>query len=165
MRSILEQLSSSDASLPIRAPVVTIYKEKEKEAKGRPIEPLTLEETVDVTLEILEDNPATIIIDALDECDPSRRQDLLIALSRLIQNSASLLKVFVSSRDDHDIVHRLANSPNLYINASDNEKDIQDYVRIQVDKAIEEEKLLCGDVSEPLKGHIIHTLTSKAKGM
>ena len=165
LRSILEQLSSSDESLPIRDPVVKAYKEKKKEAKGRSPERLTLDETVDVILELLETNPAIIVIDALDECDPARRQDLFLALRKIIQESASLVKVFVSSRDDHDIVHQLHDSPNLYIHSEDNGADIDRFVHSQVAQAIRDEKLICGNVSESLRDHVIKTLTSKAEGM
>jgi hypothetical protein len=165
MRCILEQLSSEDADLPIRAPVVERYKIRTKDAKGRPPEKLDLDESVNAILEILSENPATIIIDALDECDSQRRQDLLLALTKLIRESESLLKIFVSSRDDHDIVHRLSGLPNLYISTHDNQKDIEDYVRLQVRRVIEEERLLCGGVSEDLQTLIVESLISQAQGM
>ena len=165
LRSILEQLSSSDADLPIRDPVVNAYKEKKNESKGRKPQKLTLDEAVDVILALLETNPAIIVIDALDECDSARRQLLFLALQKIIRRSANLVKVFVSSRDDHDIVHRLSNSPNLYINSNDNGKDIERFVHSQLDQRIKDEMLLCGVVSQSLKDHIIETLIAKAKGM
>jgi hypothetical protein len=116
---------------------------------------LDLDETVDTIMQLLTENPATIVIDALDECDPSIRQNFLLGLNKLIRKSPTLLKVFISSRDDHNIVHRLEKSPNLFINTSDNSKDIQNYIRSQVAKAIEDERLLCGDVSQELEEHIV----------
>ena len=142
-----------------------LYKEKLKKSKGREIQKLDLDEIVDIIMELLAENPATIVIDALDECDSSSRQNLLLALNKLVKTSPTILKVFVSSRDDHDIVHRLAKSPNLFISTSDNSKDIQDYIRSQVSLAIEDERLLCGDVSEELKEHIVQRLKAKAEGM
>jgi len=165
LRSILEQLSCSKSGLPIREPVVQAYTEKKEEARGGNPEKLMRDETVEVILALLESNPATIIIDALDECDSARRQDLLLDIQRIIRESASLVKFFVSSRDDHDIVCRLANSPNLYINVKDNSKDIECFVHSEVTKAIDYEKLICGNVSNDLKDHIIETLISKAEGM
>jgi hypothetical protein len=66
LRSILEQLSSSDLDLLIRLPVVQAYMGKRKETRGRKPEKLDLEETVEVILELAESNPATIVIDGLD---------------------------------------------------------------------------------------------------
>ena len=162
---ILEQLSSSDSDQPIRAPVLKLYEEKLKKSKRGEVQKLDLDEIVDTITKLLKKNPATIVIDALDECDSSSRQNLLLALNELLKSSPTILKVFVSSRDDHDIVHRLAKSPNLFISTSDNSKDIQDYIRFQVSLAIEDERLLCGDVSEELKEHIVQRLKAKAEGM
>lgn len=97
--------------------------------------------------------------------DPPRRQNLFLALRKIIQESASLVKVFVSSRDDHDIIHRLQNSPNLYIHSEDNGEDIDRFADSQVTPAIREEKLICGKVTRDLKDTIIKTLILKAEGM
>jgi hypothetical protein len=165
LRCILEQLSSSEVSEPIREPVARKYAEKKKEAKGRNPEKLMLDEAVDVILALLETNPATIVIDALDECDPNSRRELLDALDTIIHESASLVKVFASSRDDGDIVCELANSPNVFIQASDNKVDIERFVRTQVAEAIKKRRLIKGNVSEQLKGQIIRTLIDGAQGM
>jgi hypothetical protein len=145
--------------------VVKAYQEKKKEAKGRNPQKLTLDETVDLILVLLETKAATIIIDALDECNSARRQDLLLALQKLIKKSGSLVRIFVSSRDNHDIVKQLAESPNVYVNKYDNGKDIESFVHFQVEEAIKEKRLLCGCVSEYLKNNITKTLIEKAEGM
>ena len=165
LRSILEQLSSSDQDLPIREPVAQAYLLRRKEARGRKLERLGLDETVEIILELLDTNPATIVIDGLDECDPARRQDLLNALQTIIKVSNNVVKVFVSSRDDHDLVHRLSQTPNLYIRASDNKEDIERFVKSRVNESIKKEKLLCGIVSDSLRDIIVGTLIEKARGM
>jgi hypothetical protein len=165
LRSILEQLSSSELDLPIRDPVVKAYMEKKRDAKGRNPEKLILDKTMEVILALLKDIPATIVIDALDECDPDRRHELLEALDTIIQQSASLVKVFVSSRDDADIVCRLARSPNVFIRTSDNQVDIERFVRTEVTQAIKKGRLIKGNVSGQLEDLIIKTLIEGAKGM
>ncbi|KAF8846948.1 hypothetical protein BDZ45DRAFT_565841, partial [Acephala macrosclerotiorum] len=138
LRCILKQLSCSTANLPIREPLIVA---------------------------LLNENPATIVIDALDECNPKRRHELLRALDNIIQKSASLVKVFVSSRDDNDIVCRLEQSQNIFIKASDNGEDIERYVSVEVQKAVNEKRLLYGEVSETLQEKIRKTLISGAQGM
>lgn len=165
LRNILEQLCSLDAETPIRKPLSNAYLARKKEARGRKPEKLNLEETVDIILEVLETNPATIVIDGLDECDPIKRNDLLLALQKIITESNSIVKVFVSSRDDHDLVHHLVNSPNLYIHAADNTEDIMMFIRSRVQGAIRDGKLLCGRVSDRLKDIIIGRLIKEANGM
>jgi hypothetical protein len=167
MRSILKQLSCSDSFLPIREPVAKIYKERKKEANmdGSELEKLTITGCRDVILSLLESNPATIIIDAFDECNPARRDELRSALHEIIQGSAYVVKVFVSSRDDNDIVNWLEKSPNVFIRASDNGEDIERFVNSEVNHAIKRGKLLSGSVSEDLKSKITTTLIEGAQGM
>lgn len=122
-------------------------------------------ECVDVILALLKANPAIIFIDALDECDPLRRHELLEALDTIITQSENLVKVFVSSRDDNDIVYRLENSPNVYISASDNEEDIIQFVHQEVESTIRNRRLLAGLVSEDLRSKIETVLIAGAQGM
>jgi hypothetical protein len=135
MRSILEQLSGSNTDLQIKRPVVAAYKEKKIEVKGRMPEKLGILETVDLIVTLLNEDPAIIILDALDECDASERHKLLNALDTIIHESSSLVKVFVSSRDDGDLVCQLALSPNVFIRASDNGADIERFVHTEVARA------------------------------
>jgi predicted NACHT family NTPase len=48
----------------------------------------------------------TIVLDALDECDPKSRRHLVDAIELLLQQSGRPLKVFISSRPDRDIRER-----------------------------------------------------------
>jgi hypothetical protein len=167
LRCILKQLCSSGSDQPIQEPVVKEFKTRKEEAEDDGCEPtkLTLTETVGLIVTLLDSNPATIIIDALDECDPCRRHELLAALDRIIQESASLVKIFVSSRDDNDIVYRLRHSWNVYINAGDNSKDIERFVQAEVEQSIQNGRLLGGNVSQELKNQILMALGSGAQGM
>ena len=162
----MEQVSSNTAELPIREPVVKLYKQKKKENRDLPPkEPLTLNETTNILLKIFEENPVTIVIDALDECDPGERHNLLSALDTIIKESASLVHVFVSSRNDGDIVCQLEESPNIFIRASDNSADIARYVHDQVSEAIRKKRMARGKVSPETKELIISTLIEGAQGM
>ncbi|CZR67760.1 uncharacterized protein PAC_17659 [Phialocephala subalpina] len=150
LRCILKQLSCSTANLPIREPVASW---------------LNVSECEELIVALLNENPATIVIDALDECNAKRRHELLQALDNIIQRSASLVKIFVSSRDDNDIVCHLERSQNIFIKAIHNRADIERYVNVEVEKAIAERRLLCGDVSQSLQEKIRQTLISGAQGM
>ncbi|KAH0556821.1 hypothetical protein GP486_005389 [Trichoglossum hirsutum] len=161
IRSIVRQMSSLP-EVPI--PVAEIYEDRKKNhfAAG----PLSLEESTDIIIKLAADYICTTIaIDALDECDKNTRHRLLKTLDIIVQRSPSLVKIFVSSRDDQDIVLHLGSSPNLYIKASDNARDIQRYVETEVERAIENKRLLGGQVSKDLRKEIIGTLTKQAQGM
>lgn len=106
-----------------------------------------------------------ICIDALDECNKTTRDKLLHALEQILRSSTSLVKIFVTSRDDDDIVLHLDGSPNVYIKPDDNSGDIGCFVTAEVERCISEKKILRGGVSTELKERIIGTIISGAYGM
>ena len=144
-----------------------MYQRRKEDADQDGSEPvkLSVEYSTELIIALLDHNPATIVIDALDECQQNRRYELMNALNDIIKKSANLVKVFVSSRDDIDIVFKLAGVSNIFINASDNRKDIEDFVHHEVGRAITNGRLLHGQVSDELKSCIINTLIDGANGM
>ena len=111
--------------------------------------------------------PMTImIINALGEYDLEKRADLLQKFERILSESSSLVKIFVSSRNDQDIVSRLQDYPNLRIGLERNTDDIKRFVKTEVGKLIKEEELLrFGHAKEEIKTLIIETVTKGAAGM
>lgn len=159
--AIVKQLVVPGLGLP--KPILSKYKARKDEDSLRQ---LTLDESRELIISLVDIHPkTTIIIDALDETDPGRRQELLNTLEEIVSTSKGLLKIFVSSRDDNNISRKLENLPNLYIEASDNEEDIRSFVNREVTKAIDEGCLLHGIVPDELRQRIIFTLTSGARGM
>lgn len=163
--SILEQLTASFDEIP--EAVAQTFLQRKREARGREVEKLDFENTLDIILKLLDANPAIIVIDGLDECEPLTRQDLLNGLSRLLAESNNVVKVFVSSRDDHDIVHRLEKTPNIYVHVWDSDDDIRRFVESRVDESISTGKCLCGMTShtQNLRDTIVQTVVEKAQGM
>jgi len=126
---------------------------------------LPLHDTVDIILNLLKKNPATIIIDALDECDPSSRHELFEALDEIVAKSENIVKVFLTSRNDGDIVARLASTPNIYIDAQKNSSDIGRFITAELERVVQHKQLLRGQVSQGLKDLITSTLNDRADGM
>jgi len=161
--SIARQLSGDDPEYSIRLPLITTYnKHYDFGVKPRRLES---SECVELILALTDENPATIIIDALDECDAAHRYILMDALDEIMQRSSNIVKIFISSRDDGDIVCRLSGSPNLYISVEDNQEDIESFIDNQMEIAIASKRLLRGRVSEELASDISQTLKRDAQGM
>jgi hypothetical protein len=159
----VRQLSCFKPSLPLREPIVRKFEELEDEAfdpRG-----LTLEESKELIISLTDGFPATIVIDALDECDPQKLYELLKALTEMLKISTGLLKIFVSSRDNADIRRLLETLPNLCIHAADNSEDIQRFIQLEVGQSIDDGRLLGGDVSLELRDLITKTLSDGADGM
>ena len=106
MGALLRQLSSSDPDLPVKIPVAREYQARKEKADRdcSRLGKLTVEDCTRLILELTMDNPAIIILDALDECEEDTRHELLNAFDEIINKSEGLVKIFVSSRRDIDLV-------------------------------------------------------------
>lgn len=162
LRSIARQLSGANLDAGrILNPVAG-----ERKSKSFVNGQLRLKESIDLIAKLTGFySITTIVIDALDECDPMTRHRLLSGFTKIVQKAAGLVKILVSSCDENDIVPRLQNLPNLYIKASHNSRDIQKYVEHELRQAIAEARLLAGKVSPELADDIVGTLTHGAKEM
>ena len=128
--------------------------------------PLSLNESISMLIRLTAKRHLShIIIDALDECSRQEREHLLDAFSQIMKESTGIVKIFISSRDDIDIVRSLAGGPNVLISAKSNQDDIATFVHTEVDKQIHKRRLLAGSVSETLRHKIKQVLCDQAQGM
>jgi len=166
MKSILKQLSI-DGRGRIKDPVVKAFRSRQRESEiyGEAIEPLTIFEAQALILEILEKDPAVIIIDALDECDPVSRHQLIAAFDAILKQSQNVVKVMLASRDDGDIRAHFAQSSNIYIRADDNEEDLDRFVHYSLLQAESSRRILHGNVPPALRAEILASLKRGARGM
>ena len=151
MGSVLRQLTvRHGSSTTIQEGVLQEYERRQAVAKvdGFEIARLRVAECVRLILETTAENPATIIVDAVDEIQPSSRHVLLSALTQIVQDSQSVVKVFVTSRDDSNIHAILAEAVALRIKGEYVRKDMGDFVCQQVSFAIQNRRLLNGIISE-----------------
>jgi len=165
LASLARQLSCLKPGKPLLSPTVNVYKEKEEEgfASGS----LQMEESLNLVLQLIAEYPlTTIVIDAMDECDPQKRHELLKAFEKILRSSSSLVKIFVSSRNDQDIVLRLQHYANLEIDSRRNSDDIARFVKDQTQQLIEDGKLLQYSKSVvDMKQLIVDKLINGAEGM
>jgi hypothetical protein len=107
----------------------------------------------------------TIVIDGLDECYIKERSSLLASLKKYAESSAKLVKVFISSRDDRDIVVKLKDKPNITIEEQLTKGDMERFVEKELAQCIDNKDLLYGEVEPELEQKIATRLLSKADGM
>jgi hypothetical protein len=107
----------------------------------------------------------TICIDALDEVDHTIRLKLLNALKYVVKRSTSVVKFFTTARMDTDILINLETFPRVELQPDDNVSDINRFVESSVQSAIDDSRLLHGDVPSDLKVEIYDVLRSRSKGM
>lgn len=127
---------------------------------------LDIEEAAQLVIDIVKDIPICIIIDAIDECDPSQQNDFLSELNRIITESNNVVKIFVSSRDTPNIKSQLEMVHHIIIQASENAHDIKNYINSEMSKAFKDKRIarheeLTDEMEQKIKG----ILTDKAQGM
>ncbi|KAJ5090117.1 NACHT nucleoside triphosphatase [Penicillium argentinense] len=76
----------------------------------------------------------TLVIDALDECDPASRDELIEALQLFMAESKRVVRIFISSRPDPSIENLLKSSPNVGIRADDNQGDIEKFLHDKMNR-------------------------------
>lgn len=106
-----------------------------------------------------------IVLDALDECPKESRGLILSDLLSILKKSKRPVKAFISSRYSLDVEVRLRNFPIVCIEARDNAGDIENYVKSELTRRIENTELLHGHVSIELREHIEKVLQRSANGM
>jgi hypothetical protein len=98
---IARQLSRQSGSKSIAAPTLALYNKLHSMDGSR--RPPSIAELCGLIRELTElYDRSMIVVDALDECDSDTRWELVEALESITE-SASLVKVFVSSREEGDL--------------------------------------------------------------
>lgn len=129
LRSLVRQLTTGVLqSQKIHSAVLAAYEEKQKESDihGFHIPQLCAKECEKMILYALEDNPATIVIDALDEMlDP---RELLEHLRCICDKSVNVLKILITSRNATDPLAQIPNLQHIRVTAADNKSDVTAFI-------------------------------------
>jgi len=165
LQSIVMQLSYFNSDTLIMDSVMRLHEQK----RGRGS--LNETECVKTIIELTNHYPmTTIVIDALDEYENvDVRRSLIVCLQKILEESKSLVKIFVSSRNLTDIETLMnTKSPMLLsveVRDNDNKEDIRRFVEEKLADYIQTRDLLDGNVPDDLKEEIITKLTHGAQGM
>jgi len=168
MRSIVRQLGARGIpDKTIHSTIVNEYENREQVAKsdGFDVPRLNVQDCIDIITEITGPNPATIVIDAVDEVQPETRHELVHALQQIVRDSGSVVKVFLTSRDDNHILALLPDVSKVRITATGSRFDMELFVHHQVSLAVSSRRLLGGDVSSELQHDLSQVLLDGAGEM
>lgn len=167
VRTILKQIALSGEPPRLR-PLVANEFIKRMKAVGNDEDQctaFTASESAEMIIELLNEAPATIVIDALDECDPKKRWELFEILDEIVARAEKAVRVFLSSRDDLDIKLQLSGAANVYVAATNNREDIARFIQQELNTSIKRGKLLNGRVSDHHRTLIQDKLLKGAHGM
>jgi len=163
LNALVQQLAQTPEENKLLKPVVDIYEGRQKDQKSSR---LSLRESQDLLVKLTDIYPQTnICIDALDEVDHATRLKLLNALKYVVERSTSVVKFFTTARMDTDILINLETFPRVELQPDDNVSDINRFVESSIQSAIDDSRLLHGDVPDDLKVEICNALCFGSKGM
>ena len=164
LASVSRQLSSVRDRKALLPPAIERYK---KQGEGFRPDGLYTEQSRELVVELIElHGAATIVVDALDECDPEKRHSLLNAFEYILKESAGLVKIFVSSRDDQDITWTLQDYPSLIVEKKKNCQDIEAFVKIETEFLVKQIRLLRNSQARgEMQALIIEQVCEGADGM
>lgn len=168
MRSLTPQFAIVDREkLKVHEQIALEYARREAEAKldGFEIPRLQSTQCADLVLGILGANPVVIIVDGVDEIEEHRRHELLDALVRIRDESASVVKIFLSSRDNSNVFATLVDASMLRVQETDTRQDMELFIEHCVSTAISTRNLLDGSVSDDLRKEIKQFLLGRAGEM
>ena len=168
MRSIVRQLAfSGDGQRNVHEALLVEYERREAEAKidGFEVPRLRIAECVKLIMDMTSSNPAIIVIDAVDEVQESRRHELLDALIRITKESASIVKIFITSRDNNNVFALLSVVPRIRIQNHNNRVDMELFVRHHIALTVQSRRLLDGNISDALQEDMVKTLLDGAGEM
>lgn len=77
------------------------------------------------------------------------RGDLVEALETIVAKSASLVKVFVTSREEGDLRFSLQNHSRIQVTSTENGSDIQRFVDFETERLVAKNQLLAYIRLEP----------------
>lgn len=168
MRSLTRQLAIIDETKrEIHEQVLLEYERREAEAKldGFEVPRLRSRECARLVLDVLDSNPAIIVVDGVDELDQEERHSLLKSLNRIRDESSSVVKIFISSRTDSNIFAHLPDAISLRVQDADTKHDMELFVRHRLSIAIENRHLLYGNVPKSLQEELVRFLVGRAGEM
>ena len=163
MRSFLRQLATPRAPLGDEEKLLGIHKEILHLEKNLTLQGSRLDvfRCRDLMAELIDSYAtATFVLDALDECDPSSRQDLLEALDYLVLEKHPKVRILISSRRDEDITRHFESRPQIEVVATSSQEDIAAFVETKLQSA-----RVFSQKPPELKAHIRKTLLDQNEGM
>ena len=161
MRSILGQLALDTTGQ--RSIKDFLYSEYERQIAmanvvGHDLPKLNMRDCVRLILEHAEQNPLTIIIDAMDTIKENERPALMSALEEIILKADNVVKILITSRSSNRPTIASAPNKQIQISSHETQQDMKTFVNRLLDTAVTRKLLLEGRVSPALRSLLVKAL-------
>ncbi|OAL43917.1 hypothetical protein IQ07DRAFT_649707 [Pyrenochaeta sp. DS3sAY3a] len=167
LATLARQLSLVDDGVSLLEPAITFY-QKYRRGEGYNPGELVFQDSVNLIEQLLKKySSATIVIDGIDECDAERRRSLIQDLKTIMRSSTNtVVKIFISSRSEHDIDQELKECTNIEVNSTRNGTDLSMFIKKKTKDMIRNGELLHRSTRRTeMQDYIIAKLIDGATGM
>ena len=168
MRSILGQLTlDTTGGRKVKDFLCSEYERRIAMAKvdGLDLPKLRTQDCVRLILELAEQDPLTIIIDAIDTLKENERHALISALERIVSEADNVVKILLTSRTSNCTIVAPAANKQVQITNYETQQDMEILVNHLIDTAVTSKLLLEGKVSPVLRSMLIQALLEGAGEM
>lgn len=167
LRGLIRQLAVDSVTRSIDQAVLSSY-EKRLEAAQRirvDMARLSVEESLSMLLDLTTTNPAYIVIDAIDQLGQDERAVLIETMKKLVDQSASIIKVFFTSCNNAHVEGLLLGTTKLRVTSDCVQTDVREFANRQVEEANARRRVLNGTATNKLIDKMKEHLISRAGEM
>ncbi|KAJ5196013.1 hypothetical protein N7449_006492 [Penicillium cf. viridicatum] len=167
LRGLIRQLAVDSVTRSIDQAVLSSY-EKRLEAAQRirvDMARLSVEECLSMLLDLTTTNPAYIVIDAIDQLGQDERAVLIETMKKLVDQSASIIKVFFTSCNNAHVEGLLLGTTKLRVTSDCVQTDVRGFANRQVEEANARRRVLNGTATNKLIDKMKEHLISRAGEM
>ena len=159
MRCLLRQSCSSQGEHELHRILDNRFANKDSDGEIR------MEEATNLLSQSINVRSATyILVDALDECASENRHKLIQCLKEVLRTTSTVVKIFIASRENPDIYRRLGQCPEVQLDSSQNQKDIELYVKCKVQEKFDNGMILHGEEAEVVERELTNIKTRLLEG-
>ena len=168
MRSILSQLAiDRTGQRTIKDFLCSEYERQIATARvdGLDLPKLRTQDCVQLVLELAEQDPLTIIIDAIDTVNEGERHALVSALKEIVVKADNVVKILITSRSSNLTTIEPAANKIIQITSHETQRDMESFVNHVIDNVVTSKLLLEGRVSPALRKRLLEALLNGAGEM
>lgn len=163
LRSVLRQLSMSTSQGDVRDIINSEYQRRLNlpSTKGLDLPRLNSKECVDLIISAANEDPITIVLDAIDQVNEDDRFELLNAFTRIMNEAGNVVKFLITSRSENDLLSAIPLTRKVLVTKENTRKDMEAFIRQSLNRA----RLLSGNLSTETQKALQDTLLNGADEM
>jgi NACHT domain. len=167
LRGLIRQLAVDSVTRSIDQAVLSAYEKRLEAAQQMRVDMarLNVEECLSMLLDLTATNPAYIVIDAIDQLGQDERAVLIETMKKLVDQSASIIKVFFTSCNNAHVEALLLGNTKLRVTSDCVQTDVRGFANRQVEEANARRRVLNGTATSKLIDKMKEHLISRAGEM